>query len=137
MLALFAEQKPDCVSRREVVKSKIVKYEGEDNIIPVEETGATLLDVSNKILSVEGSRYQHAAVVLCARFPAQCRNGTICLSRVPCSVCLKHLIQRYIDTSHVPSYNEIFTQISFVFEWCATYHSAKHKHGERTLQTKA
>lgn len=126
LMAMWAVYKPDSLHQRYDLLRRTEQYrinfqekksaemeqekEGEkvdekieaDNIIPDEDTGATLLDSNNMIMSVAGSGATHAAAYLCNRFPQQAYKGTICLSKRPCSFCVKLMIQRGVRRIIVP-----------------------------------
>jgi hypothetical protein len=104
LLAFWAQNKPDCLYRRQKLSERIAAFLNDpsnepDNVILPEDTGAVLIDRHKMIKSVAGSGATHAAAYLCNRFPEQARGGTICLSKRPCTFCLKMMIQ--CNVSHV------------------------------------
>jgi deoxycytidylate deaminase len=102
LMALWAEVKPDSHQQQLQAQSAIDRYNGNDNIIPVENTGAVLLDSNNMIQYVVGSAFTHSAAILCTQYPTICQRGTICLSKLPCSLCLKLMIQCGVSRIVVP-----------------------------------
>lgn len=115
LLALWAEYKPDCRERRDKIEEINIKKEEEDQekdqkyVFP-SDAGVCVISADDKILMVEGSGSTHAAVTVCARLPSHLLSGaTVYLSRFPCTMCMKVLLQAHVKSIIVAqeSYAEI------------------------------
>jgi deoxycytidylate deaminase len=122
LLALIAQQKPDCVSAQEMMlewsktyadneeklaiakKDELMKdlNSADVNIVlkavdfyqcQPEVTGACFLDSQKIIRTVEGSGFTHAAVAICTHLGELCKGGTMFLSHKPCSQCVIAMVQ--------------------------------------------
>lgn len=111
--AVWAEQKPDCADARQKVMKAILAQGSpntEADLLVIGNTGAALLDERDHLVTVEGSDAEHVATRLCISHRHLLMTGTLILSRSPCVVCTRRLlqsnvrrvviVQRYLDTKN-------------------------------------
>jgi hypothetical protein len=94
-LAVWAEEKPDCVQKQHILANTIPVPKGTTfrRISRIGNTGACLIDKNGFIRAVEGSGWEHVSLSLCTKYPQLIKEGHLVVSRQLCSTCIRRLIQ--------------------------------------------
>jgi hypothetical protein len=94
-LAIWAEEKPDCVQKQHILANTIPVPKGRTfrRISRIGTTGACLIDKNGLIRTVEGSGWEHVSLSLCTKYPQLIKESHLVVSRQLCSTCIRRLIQ--------------------------------------------